>query len=578
MKRIISLMLSLLFLVFVSTGCSKPQSEDPKTDPTTSVLNPTFSAMPQKTQPLAEVYHINENVALFKFITPGMDSSLTELVCYDISSDSLLGELDLGEGWIDVFTLDSGFAVLDYNNKTYTVYNNACLEKSVISLAFDGNIGSAALNGDSLLLSDLRTGYYYIYDLTANTSVPVDKTISASEYTWAGNHNEAFLIYSYNGRMFTITADGKTKFVTATAQSVQEVGDTYILGVVGDYAVFRSLTGVAAEMLPLRGSMENFFSSFGNGFLSSSNDDTNALHYYDLNRRTVADYEVSGYVMHASLWGTAAVMVMYDEQAGFTYDYVDFASLSAVGIDAATYDKTVIDNLRPLPEISGVATEILDVYGITVIDEHDFFDMEPYGFTITAADKQQVADRTEQLRDFLAYFPDGIFKELNTKAPVVIVLCNELGGNAGGLNTLIDGYNVSFLSVTGNREYFNGVAAHELAHAIERGVSLSDLDAWTAMQPAPVQSAYGNLSLTVEYTADDKGKTPVWFTDAYGRTNAMEDRATVFEDMYDAYVTGDVSALNYDGLKQKVDFWSHMLRNNFVCCADATFPWDSLFK
>ena len=97
------------------------------------------------------------------------------------------------------------------------------------------------------------------------------------------------------------------------------------------------------------------------------------------------------------------------------------------------------------------------------------------------------------------------------------------------------------------------------------------------MQPAEVQRAYGNLSLTVEYTADDKGKTPVWFTDAYGRTNAMEDRATVFEDMYEAWVTGDLTALNYDGLKQKVAFWSHMMRNNFACCADAVFPWDGWF-
>lgn len=578
MKRIIVLTLSLLFVLSVLAGCGKPQNENVKTDNAADGFNPTFSAMPQKHQPLAEVYHMNENAVLFKFITPGMDSSLTELVCYDISSDSLLGELDLGEGWIDIFTLDDGFAVLDYNNKTYTAYSGACLEKYIVALSFDGNIGSAALNGDSLLLSDLRTGGYYVYDLTDGASVPVDETISAAEYTWAGNHNEAFLLYSYNDGMFTVTADGKSKFVSATAQSVQEAGDTYIAGVVGDYAVFRSLTDAAAEMLPLRGNTESFSSSYGNCFLSNSADDTGALHYYDLNRRTVTDYKASGYVMDAALWGTSAVMIMHDDQSGFTYGYVDFASLTSMGLDAATYDKTVIDNLRPLPQVSGVASEILNTYGVSVIGEHDFFDMEPYGFTITAAASDQIAYRTEQLQDFLTYFPEGIFKELSTKAPVVIVLCNELGGNAGGLNTLIDGYNVSFLSVTGSDEYFNGVAAHELAHAIERGVSLSDLDAWTAMQPAEVQSAYGNLSLTVEYTADDKGKTPVWFTDAYGRTNAMEDRATVFEDMYDAYVTGDVSSLSYEGLEQKVAFWSRMLRNNFACCADVSFPWDSLFE
>ena len=109
-------------------------------------------------------------------------------------------------------------------------------------------------------------------------------------------------------------------------------------------------------------------------------------------------------------------------------------------------------------------------------------------------------------------------------------------------------------------------------------MALAELDGWAKMQPAEVQAAYGNLYLTVEYTADDKGRTPVWFTDVYGRTNAMEDRATVFEEMYTAVTSGDASTLNYDGLKQKVAYWSRMLRETYACCADATFAWESLFE
>ena len=138
---------------------------------------------------------------------------------------------------------------------------------------------------------------------------------------------------------------------------------------------------------------------------------------------------------------------------------------------------------------------------------------------------------------------------------MVIVLCAELGKGADGINTVMDGYNVSHVCVTGNDDYVESTIAHELAHAIERQVSYELLDGWVSMQPADVQAAYGNLYLTVEFTADDKGRTPVWFVNgAYGRSEPIEDRATLFAVMYECYVTGDNAALNYDGLKKKVAY------------------------
>ncbi len=96
-----------------------------------------------------------------------------------------------------------------------------------------------------------------------------------------------------------------------------------------------------------------------------------------------------------------------------------------------------------------------------------------------------------------------------------------------------------------------GMASHELAHAPEHGIAPSDLDGWAKMQLPEVLAAYDNRYLTVEYTADNKGRTSVWFTDAYGRTNAMEDRATVFEEMYTAWASGDTSSLDYEDLRKK---------------------------
>ncbi|MBR3778968.1 MAG: hypothetical protein IKL13_04535 [Clostridia bacterium] len=559
---------------------TSPQKPADTQEPLTPALAPTFAAMPQMAQEFAQVYRLGDTVALFAFITPGMDASRFELVCYDMAADAVLGTLNLGEKSMSLFPLDgNSFAVLDYNSKAYTVYDTACAVQSSVTLAFDSLIGSADKNGDRLLLSNVFGGEYYIYDLKTQGKTPVDTAVDMVNYTCVGNHKDAFLLHSYTDGLIAVTADGKKQIVSTSATGVQVAGTTYAAGVVGDYAVFHSLLGGDAVMAPVRGEAEMFCSADGNGILSHSQSEQGALYYYDLNRRTVTDHAVNGMVVDAALSATSAVAVVRTAFGQpLTFTYVELASLAAKSMDAAAYDQAVIDDLRPLPTVEGTAATIKETYGVTVIGEHDFFDVSPYGYAITAATAAQIASRTELLKDFLAFFPQGLFQEMSQKAPVVIVLCGDVGGTAGGMNTLIDGYNVTFLSVTGTDDYFCGVAAHELGHAMERGVSLADLDGWMAMQPAAVQAAYGNLNLTVEYTADDKGKTPVWFTDVYGRTNAMEDRATVFEEMYTAYVSGDTSTLNYDGLKQKVAYWSRMLRNNYACCKDAAFAWDGLFE
>ena len=577
-----------LLLSLPACGGNPPADEIPSVDTTdattepsdvndasaTPAYAPTFAAMPQKTQELAEVYRLSDSVVLFAFITPGMDAAATELVCYDIATDALLGALDLGECWVSVFSIENGFAVLDYDKKTYTKYDTACAVQSVDTLAFDGAIGSAAQNGTYLLLSDLRTGLYCVYDLSAQTAVPVKGTVTA-EYVWVGNHQTSFLLCSYNSGIITVDTNGQSRVVTAIAQNVQVVGPTHTAGVVGDYAVFYPLAGGEAEMLPTHGA-EAFCSADGNSVLSVAG---KAVRYYDLSRRTVATYTAAWDVVVAGLRGQDAVLVLREEYGQpLTFAYVNFASLPVESMNVAAYDQTVIDDLRPLPEVSGTAAEIQETYGVTVIGDVDFFDLSVFGYTAEPATAAQIAHRTEQLKEVLSFFPEGVFKEIGAKTPVVVVLCQELGNAASGINTVLDGYAVSYLTVTGNDDFFGNVAAHELAHAMERQMSYETLDGWVSMQPADVQAAYGNLNLTVEYTADDKGKTPTWFIDVYGRTEPIEDRATVFAAMYDAWTENDTSHLAYDGLRQKVAYWGRMLRKTYRCCADADFVWDSLFE
>ena len=176
----------------------------------------------------------------------------------------------------------------------------------------------------------------------------------------------------------------------------------------------------------------------------------------------------------------------------------------------------------------------------------------------------------EKLFQFL---PNGLLKEMNDRRPVVIYLCEGLMPSAGGINTVLDGYNVSFLSVTGNDDYFLSVASHEMAHAIEQGISSKVLSGWREMMPKEAQNAYGNLSLTVEYTPDDKGKTPVWFIDAYGRSSEIEDRAVIFAAMFDSYLSRDYSIFSYEGISKKADYWCKMLDESYDSCKNSEFNW-----
>lgn len=597
LKKFISLLIVLcLLLSLAACGGNPPATDNDNAattttttaastqEPLTPALNPTFAAMPEKKQTMAQVYRVGDSVVLGVFIVPGMDVSAAELVSYDLASDTLLGELDLGETNKSILPLEDSFAVLEYATKTYTVYNTACEVQSSVTLAFDGEIGSAAQNGDKLLLSDMRTGRNAIYHLPTHTSTSVDETLNVAMTNCVGNHKDGFVVQSYEHGLLIVEPDGTVQTVRKVSDGIQMAGTTYAGGVVGDYTLFHSLAGGESVMIPSRGVAETFCSADGNRLLSISDgadDGTGGrLHYYDLQRRTVTDYVVDGYAVDAVLFGSYAVLAVHEDFASpITLAFVDLAALPAVSMDAAAYDADAVAGRKPLPAVSGVAAEIKETYGVTVIGDVDFFDLSVFGYTATPASADRIAELLDDVKDVLAFFPAGIFKEIGEKTPVVIVLCEWLGNGADGINTVLDGYNVSYVCVTGNDDYVESTAAHEMAHAVERQIATALLDGWVSMQPAEVQAAYGNLYLTVEFTADDKGRTPVWFVNgAYGRSEPIEDRATLFAKMYDCYVEGNSAALNYDGLKQKVAYWGRMLRETYDCCADGTFAWDTLFS
>lgn len=143
------------------------------------------------------------------------------------------------------------------------------------------------------------------------------------------------------------------------------------------------------------------------------------------------------------------------------------------------------------------------------------------------------------------------------------------------MHTVLNGYNLIFLSVTGYDDYFLSVAAHELGHALEMGMNEDILTGWRKLMPQEAVDAYHMPELTVEFTPDDKGRTPVWFLDAYSRSSEREDRAVLFAALFDAWVNEDDSIFQFEGIRIKANYWAQMLRCTYDSCADVTFPWES---
>lgn len=581
---------------FVPTSTSV-QTQQPTTVPTepatqmttqptsipSAMPDPLFADMPQISCDLAEVYML-EDFAVFAFITAGMDASDTTVVTYDLLTDTMLGQVSLGEDMCSIFPLpDDRFGVLSMDNGTYRVFDSACTLINENGLeGIDGEIGIAGVHENILLLSQLLTGKVLLYDLDSHRVTETDLTPGV--YQYVGAYGSYFLLESYDTGLIRVGLDGKTEVLYRNG-SAQVVGSTYAAGIRGDYVTMLPLLGGDALMAPCQSIGEIFVAADGIGLLSRSQnwESADSLYYYATDSMTVTTVAMDGQVIGAGLAdGRAVAVIRKDYSQPLQFQYVDFDEFEPVPIGKSAYDNGILSGADPLPEPSGsdetvaLINRIQTAYGVRLMYEPDFFDLEPLGYSLECTDEDTFQEKALLLENFLKFLPDGLLEEMGQKAPVVIFLCEDVHPTAGGMHTFLRGYNVMFLSVTGNDDYFLNVAAHEMAHAIEMGISAELVAGWSALMPEEAVAAYQNPYLTVEFTPDDKGRTPVWFLEAYSRTSAMEDRAVLFAALFDAWYSGDYSRLQYDGLRQKAAYWELMLQSSYASCKNQMLPWEAV--
>lgn len=292
--------------------------------PAPSKIDPSFAQMPQMYSELAEVY-LSGDVAVFAFITPGMNEAFTSILTYDLQADRLLGQLELGEDVISIFPLEAGsFAVLSHTDLTIRIFDAACDQIDTHALmGLDSQIGFAGLYGDRLLLSQVRTGTVLLYDLTDDTRIPVDLTPGL--YHYVGAHAGGFLIESYSDGLIAISFEGvcQTLFADATAQVT---GSVYAAGIQGDHILLWPLAGGEVVKMTSLLEAERFLTADGIGLLSCSQSSADWFHYYDTNSMTVTALEAGGQVLDAALLGQCVIAVIRTDATGpLSFVYLDLA-------------------------------------------------------------------------------------------------------------------------------------------------------------------------------------------------------------------------------------------------------------
>lgn len=524
---------------------------------------------------------VSGDTVIFEYINPGMDSFTAEIISYSLSQDKVLGRLNLGEGSFKLSVIQDGFAVVDLMKHTADYYDKSCSKTSSVKVFENESLSFAEVSYDGkYVLAQSLTSDLLIYNgKTQKTSrLNKDKIFEKAKYS-----NGKFYLLGVGAAV--LEPENNHYYGISDAVGTYGVGGDYIVGVNGSYIALLSAGSANHKMTDI---------SERQGYLIDVSDFGCALVDYAENESLAWFYDInfSGFVQHSEksniicakqISENYAIIVTKNSENALDYKLLDLKGLQKNSIKTEKLNMDLINGVAQLPDYGGnnetvrLTKQIEKDYGVRVLFCEDIFDTNNSGFDISGTDENTAYSYMLKLGDYFDYYPKGLLKDAGLGRPLVLYLCDKIKDNIEGLSTYNMGYNIIYLQVGGKDEHFFSSLTHEIGHALENGIDTNLIEGWVKLMPDEVIKAYGDgiEGISVEYTPDDKGRTPVWFRDVYGRSNEKEDRATVFQEMYDCYTENKVGMFKYDGLKKKADYWSYMLRETYASCKNIDkFSWE----
>ena len=427
-----------------------------------------------------------------------------------------------------------------------------------------------------LLVDDeimIREGFKRLFDWQAH-----DCEVEKAEY-----HDGKF--YLMGTGAYVLEPENNHFYSLSDKLRTYDVGKEYVFGNNGSYIVLLSTQKSDDKMINIDERQGYLIDAGDYGCVTADYaDNKSQTVFYDIENSCFAQFSTEGMISCVEqISKNSAIVVTKNSDNIFEYSLLDISKLKKNDLKTELLSQDAIDGVIEIPDYSGGAKTVeltgrlVDDYGVRVMYGEDIFNTNDLGYEIAGTDEATAYDYMLKLEDYFNYYPKGMLKEAGLGRPLVIYLCDKIANNIAGLSAYTQGYNIIYMQVGGKDEYFFSSLTHEMGHALENGIDAELIAGWTELMPAEVIKAYGDGidGISVEYTPDDKGKTPVWFRDVYGRSNEKEDRATIFQGMYDSYVENDEGIFKYDGLKKKKDYWSYMLRETFESCEGVSeFNWD----
>lgn len=238
-----------------------------------------------------------------------------------------------------------------------------------------------------------------------------------------------------------------------------------------------------------------------------------------------------------------------------------------------------------LSEVRSQADALEKKYGIRVLlgkQTQTVCDHSAYQVAVNS-DPQQIRTALLQLEQALEKYPAGFFRQLRSGAEesgLSVCLTGSIKGNlspSGFSQVCRDKYEVVLNITAGDLEK---TIHHELWHSIESHLSadIFRTPQWDACNPEgfAYYGGYdkGYLQLT-QWTLEGGSGAASHFVNAYGRINAMEDRAVIMERV----MTGDGEALLQSAaLKEKLSLIADAIRGGFDTAGWSDVYWEQLLQ
>lgn len=233
----------------------------------------------------------------------------------------------------------------------------------------------------------------------------------------------------------------------------------------------------------------------------------------------------------------------------------------------------------PVPKISGTYPD-----GITVLTGEAVILPETEGYIRGIVEDETKINRIRmQLEAALKKYPEGFWDELlyegtYPRRSLVICLCGALGNEGGYVESPLgfafethDTYFVlADISETTEDTDYAPTFYHEFMHTIDGALDVKreKYEGWEDLLPANFEySFYEQTEDHVLYSVD---REEVYFVSTYGKTNPLEDRATLMADMMDF---GMNRYKSYGPLYQRMQYMDELLKKNFRTVRECEKPY-----